>query len=82
MPSATNEADRTLRAFGENVASVNFQVYTMEGVRVFESDNIEKGWNGIYNGKEMPTGNYTYIVVVKMADGREIKKSGISVLIR
>jgi gliding motility-associated-like protein len=38
----------------------NLQIYTRWGALIFESFNIENGWDGTYNGKMCDVGVYTY----------------------
>ncbi len=41
---------------------INFSIYNRFGERVFVTDNIEEGWNGIYKGTLQDLGTYYYYV--------------------
>ena len=43
----------------------NLQIYTRWGALIFESNDINKGWNGIYKGKDCPVGVYVYRICYK-----------------
>lgn len=59
-----------------------FRVYDRWGQLMFMTNEREKGWNGIYKGKQAPMDTYTWIVEGVCADGRLIKKSGNAILLR
>ncbi|MCL2027901.1 MAG: gliding motility-associated C-terminal domain-containing protein [Bacteroidales bacterium] len=84
MPGATNVEDRVLKVYGVDILpnGFKFSVYTMEGREVFTSRNPNNGWDGRFQGRDMPSGNYSYVVVGKFASGEEFTKSGTVVLIR
>jgi gliding motility-associated-like protein len=45
---------------GNDVVDYKLVVYNAWGQQVFESNNILKGWDGMYQGKYAPTGTYVY----------------------
>ena len=53
-----------------------FAVYNRYGQRVFESKNIDEGWNGLHNGHKADIGTHFYRLQYKTGEGREIKKKG------
>jgi gliding motility-associated-like protein len=67
----------------ENIESFNLYIYNKSGGLVFESNNIEKGWNGNtqYNEKA-EAGNYIYMIKAKGTDGKNFEESGIIKLAR
>jgi hypothetical protein len=58
--------------------SYQFIIYDNWGGTVFETDNINQGWNG----KNAMGGSYAWIVIIKDELGKVRKKSGSVVLIR
>jgi len=82
MPSSSNPEDQVLKVYGENIASLRFTVYSLEGRELFTTQNPAQGWDGRYQGRDMPTGNYSYTVVARLDSGEEIVKSGTATLIR
>ncbi|MCH8329945.1 MAG: gliding motility-associated C-terminal domain-containing protein, partial [Bacteroidetes bacterium] len=49
--------------YGKDVKSVHFMIYDRWGEKIFESDQLSKGWDGWYNGHVMNSG--LYIVIYK-----------------
>jgi gliding motility-associated-like protein len=50
-------------------------IYDRWGTEVFESDNIDVGWNGIVNGQYCPPDSYVWIVQIKFL-GQDIITQG------
>jgi gliding motility-associated-like protein len=71
-----------LFAKGKNIRSIQFEIYNRWGNKVFESDNINNGWDGTYKGREQPVETYAYFIRAISIDGRQIKKKGSITLIR
>lgn len=44
----------------EIIESFTFRIYNRWGELIFETQNIEEGWDGKYNGKNCPPGVYDY----------------------
>ena len=59
-----------------------FRIFNRWGNMVFETDNIDKGWNGEYNGVPQPFGVYVYEVEAVTTTGRLFQKHGNTTLIR
>jgi gliding motility-associated-like protein len=65
------------------LASLNyFRIYNRWGELVYESSNIDGGWNGTYKGQPQPMGVYVYDIDAKNNKGQVFKKSGNVTLIR
>lgn len=62
---------------GNDVLSYHIQIYTRWGQLIFESNDIEKPWDGKYNGQFCPEGTYLYHVI---SDGE--KQNGFLTLFR
>ncbi|MEL6842795.1 MAG: gliding motility-associated C-terminal domain-containing protein [Bacteroidota bacterium] len=56
---------------GSNVLTFNLQVYSRWGVLLYETNNIEDGWDGTYQGVDMPEGVYMYVAKGRQFDGRQ-----------
>lgn len=52
------------------------------GEKVFETTNIDNGWDGNLNGTPQPMGVYVYVLKAKTFKGQEFTKSGNFTLIR
>jgi gliding motility-associated-like protein len=59
-----------------------FKLYNRWGQLIFSTNEIGKGWNGIYNGEQQPTGTYIFQAEGKDFTGKIIYKKGTAVLIR
>lgn len=71
-----------LNAFG--IASLkHFRIYDRWGVMVFETTNINEGWDGMYNGTAQPMGVYVYdIEAISSYTNKKMKKTGNITLLR
>jgi gliding motility-associated-like protein len=78
-----NGANDVLRPVLYNIASVSyFKVFNRWGQLVFQTNTMNKGWDGTLNGVQQPTETYTWILECTDNSGNIIKKSGRSLLIR
>lgn len=61
-----------------------FKVFSRTGELVFETQNIEEGWDGTHNGRDLNTGIYVYYVEAPCAlnGDTRILKTGNVLLIR
>lgn len=59
-----------------------FSVYNRWGQLLFSTSKIADGWNGIYNGRQQPSGTYVYVIKGFDYTGKEYYKKGSFVLIR
>ena len=61
---------------------IEFAVFDRWGEKVFETDNIDLGWDGTHQGKASPLGVYVWMVIAETKDGQEITKRGNVTLLR
>ncbi|MEY3052355.1 MAG: hypothetical protein RLY31_2140 [Bacteroidota bacterium] len=80
-PEGFNQVFKPLIALGD-VVEYEMSVYDRYGQRLFASDNPESGWDGMFKGRRVPQGVYTYLIVVTQSDGRIINKQGTVLLLR
>jgi gliding motility-associated-like protein len=59
-----------------------FRVYNRWGQLMFETKEMEKGWDGIFGSKPQVMDVYTWTVEAIGDDGKHFKRSGNSVLLR
>ena len=64
------------------VSSVLFVIYNRWGQKIFESREVGKGWNGLFNANAMPTGTYVYTVQYKTINNISRTARGVVTLIR
>ncbi len=67
---------------GKGVRSVNFKVYNRWGEKVFESDEMDNGWDGNFRGKPMNPAVFVYYVEATFNNGSSVSKKGDVTLIR
>ncbi len=59
-----------------------FRVYDRWGVVVFQTSNIEEGWDGTYKGTPQPVGVYIYDISAVSVTGKMFSKTGNVTLLR
>jgi gliding motility-associated-like protein len=60
----------------------SFVIFNRWGNKVFESSNINDGWDGNYKGEAQPMGAYVYTIEAVTPAGRRFTKQGNVTLIR
>lgn len=62
---------------------IYLQIFTYTGSLIFETSNLNEGWDGTYHGKPQPSGVYFYKVKAKIFnDNREYEKEGALKLVK
>jgi gliding motility-associated-like protein len=61
---------------GVGIKLFNLLIYNRWGELVFETDNIDKGWDGTYNDLKVPSGVYVY--KVRAESYKNIKQKEVS----
>jgi gliding motility-associated-like protein len=65
------------------LASLNyFRIFNRWGTLVYESNNLEQGWDGMYKGQPQPMGVYVFDIDARNNKGQTYKKTGNVTLIR
>jgi gliding motility-associated-like protein len=60
----------------------SFRIFNRWGQKVFESNDISKGWDGTFNGQPQPVGVYVYEVEAYTYKGVRLVKNGNITLLR
>jgi gliding motility-associated-like protein len=60
----------------EQVSEYKLQIFNRSGTLLFESNSINKGWDGYYKGRLVMQGVYVWYVEGKYANGKPFKKVG------
>lgn len=72
-----------LYAVGTNVENIHFIIFNRWGQKVFESNNLEQGWDGTFEGQNLNTAVFVYTIsATSTKDGHLINKSGNISLIK
>lgn len=64
------------------VRTISWQLYNQWGQLVFETNELNKGWNGMYKGYEAPPGVYVYTITYTGNDNRTAQLNGNVTLLR
>lgn len=67
---------------GNGVKTFYFVIYDRLGEKIFETDTIEKGWDGRYKGNKLNNAVFVYYVSATLINDRKIKLKGDVTLIR
>ncbi|MEM6317308.1 MAG: gliding motility-associated C-terminal domain-containing protein [Bacteroidota bacterium] len=81
-PRGTNQVFKPTILFDENIQNYQLLIYNRYGGKIFESTNPALGWNGQSKGKDAPMGAYTYLVRIEQANGNQLEKGGVLMLLR
>lgn len=86
VPNAFNPTgydNKELKIIKRGIATLKyFRIFNRWGEAVFETNDIEKGWDGKYNGVDQPVGVYVYMVEAVTDDGRPFVQQGNITLLR
>jgi len=66
----------------EGVVEYNLYIYNRWGELMFESKDVDVGWDGYYNGKLCPQDVYIWKVEGKFINGKTFEKTGDVTLLR
>jgi trimeric autotransporter adhesin len=61
----TNDDFKPVIESGFDPSSYRFYIFNRWGQQIFESKDIEVGWNGTFNGLEAQDGTYTWKIEFK-----------------
>lgn len=74
-------ANDILYVRGANVSTLSLTIYNRWGQKVFETSEMNKGWDGTLGGIPQPVDTYVYIIKISTLDGCDvIKKGNVSIL--
>lgn len=59
-----------------------FQIYNRMGLMIFQTTDINHGWDGRFNGEYVPQGSYVYIIYCTFSDGTSHVEKGTVTVIR
>lgn len=68
--------------YNGDVQLKSFIIYNRWGVKMFETSNINEGWNGQFNGAIQPMGVYVYTIEATTSTGKNFYKQGNTTLLR
>ena len=71
-----------LHPLGKGITEIKFTIYNRWGEKVFETNDINGGWDGTYKGEPLNIGVFVYYVWGKLKNGEELTKKGNVTLLR
>lgn len=80
-PKGINKEFKPLIVFGDT-ADYQMLIYDRFGRKVFETNQMDEGWNGTKSGKDLDQGAYVFFIQVTRSDGSVLKESGVVILLR
>ncbi len=81
-PNGDGQNDVFRIGYRENFFLIRMQVFNRWGELVFETTDINQGWDGTYNGQPQPIGTYVFIIHGEDSKGYPIRKIGNVTLLR
>ena len=82
-PGSGTSINDELKIITRGIVNLNyFRIYNRWGELVFETKQIEKGWDGRYKGKPQLLGVYVYTIDAVTSTGKRFYKQGNITLIR
>ncbi|MEL6852942.1 MAG: gliding motility-associated C-terminal domain-containing protein, partial [Bacteroidota bacterium] len=67
---------------GIHIQNFNLKIFSRWGHLLFETSNINQGWDGVYRGKKLDEGVYTYVVSGRGYNGQPYLLKGTITLLR
>ncbi|MES2592065.1 MAG: gliding motility-associated C-terminal domain-containing protein [Bacteroidota bacterium] len=71
-----------LFARGKGIVEIQFTIYDRWGEKVFETTDINTGWDGTYKGEVLNLAVFVYVVKGKYKSGEEIDQKGNVTLLK
>lgn len=83
VPNAFSPTSGDFKIVKRGIAHLKyFRIFNRWGNKVFETTDIDRGWNGRFNDKEQPVGVYIYSIEATTSTGKPFRKDGTITLIR
>lgn len=86
VPSAFSPNDDgfndILHVLGIGIVNVDFKIYNRYGQLVFESDELDEGWDGTFEGEPLNQGVFVYTVNYDLINGQSGEISGNVTLVK
>ena len=80
-PYGLNNVFKPLVLFGDFI-DFNMKIFNRYGEKMYETNDLNEGWDGKLRGKVSSQGVYSYIITVTQPSGRQISDKGYLTLLR
>jgi gliding motility-associated-like protein len=77
-----SETNILFRPVYRDVDTYQIQIYNRWGQLIYESTDIDEGWNGLYKGQLAPQAVYVWRVSGTFVNGEEFRETGSVLLVR
>ena len=64
------------------IQKFSLSIFNVWGQKVFSTDKLEEGWNGVYKGQQAEDDVYSYILEYTMDSGKSYRRTGHVILIK
>jgi gliding motility-associated-like protein len=81
-PNGDGKNDRFHVLAADNYKEFKLRIYNRWGQLVYETNDINKGWNGRFGEQPQPSDVYIYYLQIRTASNKEISKKGTFALLR
>jgi hypothetical protein len=81
VPGGVNSIFKPTIFFGDP-SGYSLMIFSRYGGKIFESNDPAIGWDGTDRGKLVQQGGYAYLIKFTSADGTQVERKGIVVLLR
>lgn len=81
-PGDSPGSNDEFRVAYKSIVKFKITIFNRWGVKLYESNDPAKGWDGRYKGKFVNTGAYYYVIYALGADGVEHPKKGAINIVR
>jgi gliding motility-associated-like protein len=82
-PGNGNNTNDLFKVDKNGIATLNyFRIYNRWGELMYESTDINAGWDGKFHGVPQPMGTYIYMIDAKTLSGKKYTKNGNVTLLR
>ena len=82
-PNGDGTNDRWLVTNGAGCTNlVKVRVFNRYGQEVYNNENYQNNWDGMYGGKPIPDGTYYYIIDFRLINGKSVIVKGDVTILR
>ena len=81
VPNGTNAIFKPVIIYG-SAEGYSMKIFNRYGEVIFETDDINDGWTGVYNNKTVELGTYGYLITFSATNGQVINKKGNVTVVR
>lgn len=81
VPEGVNNIFKPVIIYGSE-EGYSMKIFNRYGQAIFETDDINEGWTGVYENAIVPLGTYAYLISFTATNGRLITKKGNVTVVR